>query len=81
MFDEVVDVFCDGSKASDEEGNTSGVKDWVNQLLEHNPVPTFWVTNHLRAIDPAYRRRFDYILYMDTHAGRSAQARHRFTHG
>jgi transitional endoplasmic reticulum ATPase len=65
LFDEVEDVFCDGPKARDDEGNTSGVKGWVNQLLEHNPVPTFWVTNHLRAIDPAYRRRFDYVLHLD----------------
>ena len=28
-------------------------------------MPTFWVTNHLRAIDPAYRRRFDYVLHLD----------------
>lgn len=65
LFDEVEDVFCDGPKARDDDGNTSGVKGWVNQLLEHNPVPTFWVTNHLRAIDPAYRRRFDFVLHLD----------------
>lgn len=65
LFDEVEDVFNDGPKARDDEGNTSGVKGWVNQLLEHNRVPTFWVTNHLRAIDPAYRRRFDYVLHLD----------------
>lgn len=65
LFDEVEDVFCDGSRIRDDEGNTSGVKGWVNQLLETNPVPTFWVTNHLRAIDPAYRRRFDYVLHLD----------------
>lgn len=65
LFDEVEDVFCDGPRACDDDGNASGVKGWVNQLLEHNPVPTFWVTNHLRAIDPAYRRRFDYVLHLD----------------
>jgi SpoVK/Ycf46/Vps4 family AAA+-type ATPase len=65
LFDEVEDVFCDGPRARDDDGNASGVKGWVNQLLEHNPVPTFWVTNHLRAIDPAYRRRFDYVLHLD----------------
>jgi transitional endoplasmic reticulum ATPase len=65
LFDEVEDVFSGGPNARDDEGNTSGVKGWVNQLLERNPVPTFWVTNHLRTIDPAYRRRFDYVLQMD----------------
>jgi len=28
-------------------------------------VSTIWITNHLDAIDPAYLRRFDYILHMD----------------
>ena len=65
LFDEVEDVFCEGPRSRNEEGNSSGIKGWVNQLLECNPVPTFWVTNHLRAIDPAYRRRFDYVLHLD----------------
>ena len=37
----------------------------MNQLLERNAVPTFWVTNSLSSIDRAYRRRFDYVLHMD----------------
>ncbi|OYX11953.1 MAG: hypothetical protein B7Z11_02955, partial [Acidovorax sp. 32-64-7] len=31
----------------------------VNSMLESNPVPTFWITNHLQSMDRAYRRRFD----------------------
>ncbi len=65
LFDEVEDVFVDSFRSRGEEGNVSGVKGWVNQLLEHNPVPAFWVTNQLRAIDPAYRRRFDLVLQLD----------------
>ncbi len=65
LFDEVEDVFCESARRRDNAGNSSGVKGWVNQLLEQNPVPTFWVTNHLREIDPAYRRRFDYVLHLD----------------
>jgi len=34
----------------------------VNQVLEHNPVPTLWVTNRIEQIDPAFRRRFAYHL-------------------
>lgn len=65
LFDEVEDVFNGGPNEHDDQGNTSGLKGWVNQLLERNPVPTFWVTNHLGTIDPAYRRRFDYVLHME----------------
>jgi transitional endoplasmic reticulum ATPase len=65
LFDEVEDVFNGGSYSRHEEGNSSGIKGWVNQLLERNTVPTFWVTNSLSSIDHAYRRRFDYMLHMD----------------
>ena len=65
LFDEVEDVFCETAGARYEGGNATGIKGWVNQILESNPVPTFWVTNHLRAIDPAYRRRFDFVLQME----------------
>lgn len=65
LFDEVEDVFSRGRGESRNEGNGSGMKGWVNHLLERNPVPTFWVTNHLGDIDPAYRRRFDLVLHFD----------------
>ncbi|WP_201495700.1 AAA family ATPase [Rubrivivax sp. A210] len=65
LFDEVEDVFNEPTGSRHREGNSSGIKGWVNKLLESNPVPTFWVTNHLHAIDPAYRRRFDYVLHLD----------------
>ncbi len=66
LFEEVEDVFCEQhSHNALREGNASGIKGWVNQLLENNPVSTIWITNHLDAIDPAYLRRFDYILHMD----------------
>lgn len=37
-------------------------KAWVNQILEHNPVPVVWITNRIEHIDPAFRRRFQYHL-------------------
>lgn len=63
LFDEVEDVFCEPEPGGD--GNASGYKGWINGLLESNPVPCFWVTNHVRSIDRAYRRRFDYVLRID----------------
>ena len=34
----------------------------INKLLEENPVPTFWITNSISAIDPAMIRRFDLVV-------------------
>lgn len=62
LFDEVEDVFNEDLGPATGDGNASGIKGWVNRWLETNAVPTFWVTNHLGSIDPAYRRRFDYVL-------------------
>ncbi|HQY07936.1 MAG: ATP-binding protein [Burkholderiales bacterium] len=64
LFDEVEDVFNESMRGR-RGGNASGIKGWVNHLLERNPVPTFWVTNDLRPIDAAYLRRFDYVLKLD----------------
>ncbi len=66
FFDEIEDVFRlreDGPRSN--QANASGVKAWVNKVLEENPVPAFWVTNHLEILDPAFIRRFDYILRLD----------------
>lgn len=65
LFDEVEDVFCEARPSREFGGNATGIKGWVNQLLERNAVPTFWVSNHLDSIDPAYLHRFDYILAID----------------
>jgi len=67
LFDEVEDVFRQMSSEEDPRGrsNRSGIKAWVNRTLEENPVPAFWITNQLHVVDPAFRRRFDYILKLD----------------
>ena len=75
LFDEVEDVFppisvdAAGLMARAEQqalgaavGHSVNGKAWVNQILEHNPVPTIWVTNRIEQIDPAFRRRFAYHL-------------------
>ena len=43
-------------------GPGAGGKAWLNQLLEHNPGPTLWMTNRIEQIDPAVRRSFAYHL-------------------
>jgi SpoVK/Ycf46/Vps4 family AAA+-type ATPase len=67
LFDEVEDVFRQMGNEEDQRGrgNRSGIKAWVNRTLEENPVPAFWITNQLHGVDPAFRRRFDYILELD----------------
>lgn len=73
LFDEVEDVFppastqllsalASGMDDDSERGPIVSGKAWVNQTLENNPVPTLWICNNIRQIDPAYLRRFQYHL-------------------
>jgi transitional endoplasmic reticulum ATPase len=63
MFDEIEDVM------NDEEALPKG---WTNQLLENNPLPGIWVSNSVRWLDPAYRRRFDLIIEVKASSGPTA---------
>ena len=66
FFDEIEDVFRPGDEGSRyPRSNVSGIKAWINKVLEDNPVPAFWVTNHLHILDNAFVRRFDYVLQLD----------------
>jgi SpoVK/Ycf46/Vps4 family AAA+-type ATPase len=72
LFDEIEDVFPDGSAfmrmlfgAKEVGGETVG-KAWINRTMERNPVPALWVSNHITQIDPAYLRRFDYSIQFTT---------------
>ena len=62
LFDEAEDVFADQVNTLalrlGAQARAHGEKAWMNHLLEDNPLPTIWVTNAVRAIDPAFRRRF-----------------------
>lgn len=62
--DEAEDVFNDHGDGNAEGGRTN--KGEINKLLETNPIPTFWITNSIRAIDPAMIRRFDLVLEIPT---------------
>ena len=66
VFDEIEDITSrTGDDFDSLNGNRSGQKGFLNQLLQENPVPTIWITNNLRPLDPAHLRRFDYCLQMD----------------
>jgi SpoVK/Ycf46/Vps4 family AAA+-type ATPase len=70
MFDEVEDVFPSELGflsllfGGEQESGTgvAGGKAWINRTMERNPVPAVWISNQVRQIDDAYKRRFDYSV-------------------
>ena len=53
LFDEMEDAF---------HTSRGLAKGWFNKLLENNPIPTLWISNDIRSVDPALLRRFDLII-------------------
>jgi len=62
LFDEAEDVFNDGNSFLGRKSTAQLRKAWVNASLEENPVPTLWLSNSVRCLDPAFARRFDLII-------------------
>ena len=62
LFDEVEDVFNDGDSVFGRKSTAQTRKAWINRILEDNAVPTFWLSNSIRGVDPAFIRRFDMVL-------------------
>lgn len=62
LFDEIEDILGSGPMFGSDDSNTTGQKAWINRLLEENPVPSIWIGNHVKHIDSAILRRFDYVL-------------------
>lgn len=70
VLDEAEDIF--GLSSSSIQGFLSGLNDkkavasvnksWMNQMLEENAVPTIWVSNHIDQVDPAFLRRYDFLI-------------------
>lgn len=60
LFDEVENIFKVGPNNKDNSKFNN--KAWMNHVLENNPVPTFWISNDISDVDPAFIRRFDYVL-------------------
>jgi SpoVK/Ycf46/Vps4 family AAA+-type ATPase len=40
-------------------------KGWFNQMLEENRAPVIWISNNISAVDPAFLRRFDFIVEIE----------------
>jgi transitional endoplasmic reticulum ATPase len=62
IFDEAEDVFAQ-NPFSRSFVNRKG---WMNQLLEQNPLPCFWLTNDISCMDKAAIRRFDMVIEVPT---------------
>jgi SpoVK/Ycf46/Vps4 family AAA+-type ATPase len=65
LFDEAEDVFNDGSRFVGPKSTAQRRKAWINRALEENRIPTFWLSNDVDCMDPAFLRRFDMILEMN----------------
>lgn len=66
VFDEIDAIFNDGSELFGTPTTAESAKAWVNDLLEDNPVPTIWIANRIMKMDPAFVRRFDLVIALDT---------------
>ena len=67
IYDECEDVLSDDGFA--RNGFTSGgkvTKALINNVLENNQAPSIWITNTVSGVDPAYLRRFDIVMQLDT---------------
>jgi len=64
MFDEIEDVFPEVNLLGKSKPGNTEKKAWINSLLESNKVPAFWLSNKVEHIDPAFLRRFDYVMEM-----------------
>lgn len=78
MFDEASDVLDPpGLLDFFSRGSGNGQsKLWMNQLLENNQVPTVWIANQVKDVDPAHLRRF--VLTVEVPAP-DRRARQRMT--
>ena len=59
MFDEIEDVVGGDQPESFFLPAKQSSKAWMNRILETNNIPTIWITNDIRSMDPAMIRRFD----------------------
>jgi SpoVK/Ycf46/Vps4 family AAA+-type ATPase len=69
LFDELEDLFHENPMVSrsnelvdDAPRPRTMSKQWFNLLLETNPVPTIWISNRVSGIDPAFLRRFAFVI-------------------
>lgn len=63
LFDEWEDLFQrEWLGALGARARTQLSKQWFNELLDTNPVPTLWITNSIDGVDSAFLRRFTFAV-------------------
>ncbi len=60
VFDEAEDIFSPFSQHSRSAAHAN--KGWFNKMLESHHLPVVWISNSIDELDPAFARRFDFIL-------------------
>lgn len=60
VFDEAEDIFASGSRLLGSLAQSR--KGWINQFLETCSAPVIWISNSIDELDPAFARRFDFIV-------------------
>ena len=60
VFDEAEDIITSSSFM--QKATAQSHKGWFNRLLERNKSPIIWLSNSIGSLDPAFARRFDFIL-------------------
>lgn len=65
VLDEIEDLFSGSNELAMFMAGQERQKGWINRMLEENPIPCFWLTNNIRALDNAYIRRFDLVLKLE----------------
>ena len=59
VFDEAEDILTPSPR---NRGMANAHKGWFNQMLGNNHQPVFWISNSISSLDPAFSRRFDFIV-------------------
>jgi len=63
LFDEIEDILPQALPPWEGDDRMSlRRKAWFNHTLESNPVPAIWIGNRVSHVDPAFLRRFDYVM-------------------
>lgn len=63
LFDEIEDILPGApSPWNSEDRESLRRKAWFNHTLEKNPVLAIWIGNRVSHVDPAFLRRFDYVM-------------------
>lgn len=63
LMDEMEDLFASNVFFGTKDLNSKAA---LNEALESNPRPTFWLCNEPRVLDPAHQRRFDMVIHVES---------------